>query len=171
MEPSAANADSQSVKTADKAIESGYDAGKKVKGRKQHILVDTMGLLLMVIVHSAHHQEQQGFQLLLEWTKEFWPRLQLIWVDGGYQGQAFAEWVKQFSGWVLEVVKRPEGSKGFAVLPLRWVVERTEAWFNRYRRLSKDYEYLPDTSETMIYVAMIHLTIRRLTSKNQVLAL
>jgi len=171
VEPSSAIADSQSVKTADKALENGYDAGKNVKGRKRHILVDTMGLLLIVLVHSAHRQERQGFQLLLEWAKEFWPRLQLIWVDGGYQGQTFADWVKSLTGWILEVVKRPEGSKGFSVLPRRWVVERTFAWFNRYRRLGKDYEYLPTTSETMIYVAMIHLMLKRLTSNSSVIAL
>lgn len=167
VEPSAAIADTQSVKTAALAVESGYDGGKNVKGRKRHILVDTLGLLLIVFVHDAHRWDQAGFRLLLEWAQEFWLLLQLIWVDGTYQGRAFAEWVKQVCGWVLEVVKRPDGTQGFEVLPTRWVVERTFAWFNRYRRLSKDYEYLPTTSETMIYVAMIHLMVRRLTRNHQ----
>lgn len=110
---------------------------------------------------------QAGFRLLLSWAQEFWPRLQLIWVDGTYQGRAEAEWVKQVCGWVLKVVKRLDGTQGFEVLPRRWVVERTFAWFNRYRRLSKDYEYLQTKSETMIYVAMIHLMVRRLTRNHQ----
>ena len=98
------------------------------------------------------------------------PRLQLIWVDGTYRGDNKACWVKQTCGWALSVVKRKEDQKGFEVLPRRWVVERTFAWFGRYRRLSKDYEYLPTKCETMIYIAMINLMLRRLTSSQSAIA-
>ncbi len=159
-------ADSQSVKVASAGIETGYDGGKKVQGRKRQILVDTLGLLLAVFVHDAHRSEQAGFKLLCEWIQDCFPRLRLIWVDSGYQGKVFYQWIKDTYGFILEVVKRKEGQKGFKVLPRRWVVERTFGWFGRYRRLSKDYEYLPTTSEIMIKVAMINLMLRRLTSPN-----
>lgn len=94
------------------------------------------------------------------------PRLQLIWADGGYAGE-LVDWVRRVCGWVLEIVKRPEGAKGFVVLPRRWVVERTFGWFNRYRRLSKDYEFHTETSEAMIYVVMIHIMARRLARSAQ----
>ena len=111
--------------------------------------------------------DQAGFQLQSLWVQGLFPRLRLIWVDSSYRGQKLAQWLQQNCGWVLDVVKRPADQKGFEVLPRRWVVERTFAWFGRYRRLSKDYEYLPTTSETMIYVAMINLMLRRLTSQTQ----
>lgn len=164
-EPSAAIIDSQSVKTAGRAPDRGYDAGKKIKGRKRHILVDTIGLLLMVVVHSADVQDRDGAKLLLELIKDHFPRLQLIWADGGYRG-SLIEWVKDFCGWVLDIVNRPDGQKGFVLLPRRWVVERTFAWFGHYRRLSKDYESTTQSSEAMIYVAMTHLMLRRLARKS-----
>lgn len=108
-------------------------------------------------------------RLLLQWFADFWPRLQLLWVDSSYRGAAFIEWVQQTSGLMLQPVKRQEGQKGFEVLPRRWVVERTFSWFNHYRRLSKDYEFLPTTSETMIYIAMTRLMLKRLTRKVQVI--
>ncbi len=160
-EPSAAIVDSQSVKTtAVKGIR-GYDAGKKVKGRKRHILVDTMGLLLMVLVHAADIQDRDGAKLLLNKIKGSFSRLRLIWADGGYAGK-LVDWALNIHGWILEIVKRDKGVKGFQVLPRRWVVERTFAWLGRYRRLSKDYEVLTETSEAMIYAAMVHLMVRRL---------
>ncbi len=153
--------DSQSVKTtAVKGIR-GYDAGKKVKGRKRHILVDTMGLLLMVLVHAADIQDRDGAKLLLNKVKGSFSRLRLIWADGGYAGK-LVDWVLNIHGWTLEIVKRDKGVKGFQVLPRRWVVERTFAWLGRYRRLSKDYEVLTETSEAMIYACMVHLMVRRL---------
>lgn len=165
-EPSAAVLDSQSVKTTETPGVRGYDAGKKVNGRKRHLLVDTLGLVLMVVVHAANIQDRDGAKLLLEKARGRFPRLRLIWADGGYAGK-LVEWVKTFCHRVLEIVKRSDDIEGFQVLPHRWVVERTFGWFGRYRRLSKDYEGLPESSEAMIYIAMIHLMVRRLGRQPQ----
>ena len=134
--------------------------GKKIAGRKRHILVDTIGLLLTAVVHAVDVQDRDGARLVLKRAKAEFPSLQLIWADGGYAG-ALIDWVKTTCGWVLQTVLRPVGVKGFIVLPRRWVVERTFAWLSRYLRLSKDYEYLTAVSETMILVAMIHIMARR----------
>lgn len=120
-----------------------------------------MGLLLVVVVHSAHIQDRDGAKLVLEKVGSYFTRLKLIWADGGYAGQ-LVEWVGSVYGWVLEIVKRSDDAKGFVVLPRRWVVERTLAWLGRYRRLSKEYEEPTQSSEAMIYLAMIHLMLRRL---------
>jgi putative transposase len=162
-EPSAALIDSQSVKaTAVKGIR-GFDGGKQVRGRKRHILVDTLGFLLVVLVHSAGLSEQAGGKLLLQraYQKGF-AHLRLIWADGGYRGQPMIDWVYHLAGWLFTVVKRTEQGPGFLLLPRRWVVERTFAWLCHYRRLSKEYEVLTATSESLIYAAMVHLMVRRL---------
>jgi len=150
-----------------KGGERGFDAAKKVKGRKRHLLVDVLGLVLMVVVHAACVQEQDGAKLVLDKVKARHPRLKLIWADGGYNVQWLLDWVKSLRDWVLEIVKRPEGAKGFVLLPRRWVVERTFGWFNLYRALSKDYEVLPRNSEAVVYTTMIHIMTRRLARYSQ----
>ena len=113
------------------------------------------------MVHVASLQDRDGARLVLEKLRGRFPRLRLIWADGGYAGKLI-DWVKDTFGWVVEVVKRYEGAKGFQILPRRWIVERTFGWLGRYRRLSKDYEASPESSEAMIYIAMIHLMLHRL---------
>jgi putative transposase len=117
--------------------------------------------VLAVVVHAANIQDRDGAKLVLAKLVGKFPRLQKIWADGGYAGQLVA-WVQALAGWVLEIVKRSDAPHAFQVLPKRWIVERTFAWLGKYRRLSKDYEAKPETSETMIYLAMIHLMVRRL---------
>jgi len=151
--------DSQSVKTSEEgSSERGFDAGKKINGRKRHILVDTLGLLLAIKVHAANIQDRDGGKLLFESCKDRLPRLFLIWADGGYRGKLIA-WVALNCRWVLKIVKRND-VKGFQVLPRRWVVERTFAWLSKQRRLSKDYERFCQTSEAWIYLAMVNVMLK-----------
>ena len=124
-------------------------------------MVDTLGLLLTVVVHAANIQDRDGARLVFKRTKRWFKRLKIIWADGGYAGKLI-EAAKELYGWTLTIIKRSDDVQGFKVLPKRWIVERTFAWFGNYRRLSKDYEYHPETSETMIYIAMTHLMIKRL---------
>ena len=129
---------------------SGYDAGKQVQGRKRHIVVDTQGLLLAVAVHPADVPDRDGAKLVISKLTGRFPRLSLIWADGGYAGKLI-EWVATLAGWTLGLARRPGNRHGFEVLPRRWVVERTFAWLGWRRRLSKDYEALPETTEAWVY--------------------
>jgi transposase len=177
--PSAAIIDSQSVRTTEQGGPHGYDGGKKINGRKRHVLVDTLGLLLKVVVHPANLQDREGAKLVLVGLHQRFPRLRHLWTDQGYTGKLL-DWIEQELGWSVEVVERSP-RRGFIVtpdhqfqrvvlppqfetLPRRWVVERSLAWIGRNRRMSKDYEALPASSEALVYLTMIRLMLKRLVS-------
>lgn len=164
--PTAAIVDSQSVKTPDQAGERGYDAGKKIKGRKRHVAVDTFGLLLAVTITTAAMQDRDAAKMLIRGLVNLFGRIQIIWADGGYLGE-LVRWVKNLRPYGklrLEIVRRCDDVKGFKVLPRRWVVERTFGWFYKSRRLCRDYEVRIDHSASMLRICMIRIMVRRLAN-------
>jgi putative transposase len=158
---SAAIVDSQSAKTTETRGQRGYDAGKKVNGRKRHILVDTLGLLIAVVVTPASVQDRDGADLVFQEARGE-TRLELIWADGGYAGK-LVETTREMFGWKLEIVKRSDNVQGFQILPHRWIVERTFGWLGRYRLFCREHEATIASSRADIHLAMTHIMLRRLT--------
>ena len=160
--PTVAIVDSQSIRTAEGGEQRGYDAAKNITGRKRHVAVDTLGLLLAVVVHRADCQDQDGAKWVIEKLGAQFRRIKVVFGDVAYGRSGLPEWVQEAFGWILQTVLRPVGVKGFVVLPKRWIVERTFAWLVRHRRHSKDYERTTASSEALTYIAMISLMSKRL---------
>jgi putative transposase len=159
--PSFGLIDSQSVKTSSITHEKGYDGGKKIQGRKRHIVTDTMGFIMAVVVHSAEIQDREGAKMVLQELGFKFPRLKKILADGGYKGE-LALWLLQLTGCILEIVSKVAGVGGFNVIPKRWVVERTFGWFNFNRRLAKDYELNIECSTAFIHLTMCRIMLNRI---------
>ena len=162
-QPTAAVMDSQSVKTTGHGEERGYDAGKNVKGRKRHVVVDTLGLLLLVLVTRASLQDRDGGVELCDMIRQKFATIKKIWADSSYRGE-LVDYVRLWCHFVLEIVIRPPQQRGFQIQPKRWIVERSLGWLNSFRRLSKDYETSTESSEAMIKIANIQWMLRRVVS-------
>ena len=160
--PSAGVIDSQSVKTTESGGPRGYDAGKKIKGRKRHILTDTEGNLVHAIIHTADIQDRDGAPLLLAEIIHRFPWLRHLFADGGYAGDKLREALRRIGKWTIEIIKRSDAAKGFEVLPRRWVVERTLAWLSRNRRLAKDFEQTIASASAWLFVASVQIFTRRI---------
>lgn len=160
--PSAGVIDSQSVKTTEAGGPRGYDAGKKIKGRKRHILTDTQGHLVHAVIHTADIQDRDGAPLVLAEIVQRFPWLRHVFADGGYAGNKLKDALRRISKWTIDIIKRSDKAKGFEVLPRRWVVERTFAWLNRNRRLAKDFEQTIASAAAWLFLASIQMMIRRI---------